>query len=59
MITLDAVRHQMPNPPASILNVIGWWDIMGNHVVNTGPITVRARLGLGVNVSNTLLGDTR
>ena len=58
-----AVRHQMPNPPASILNVIGWQQTrLMACVVNTGPITVRvARLGLGVgvNVSNTLLGDTR
>ena len=50
---LVAVRHQMP----PIRNVIGR---MMESVVNTGPIKVRvARLGLGLDVSNTLIGDTR
>ena len=55
-----AVRHQVPNPTASIRNVIGRSLFSPQRVVNTGPITVWVtRVFLGKNVPNTLIGDTR
>ena len=51
-----AVRHQMP----PIRNAIGREGVPPQCVVGTGPIIVWvARLGLGILVSNTLIGDTR